>query len=100
MSGASPATWASRSSSPSPGYEIRDDHLALNNIARIPTIDIIDFEYPTARGPNYWHTTAGRARKLLGPLAGQSRLGRADMAGTGSVSNRIYGTRGISFTLT
>ena len=23
----------------------------------IPTIDIIDFEYPTSRGPNYWHTT-------------------------------------------
>jgi len=38
-------------------YEIRDDHLALNSVARIPTIDIIDFEYPTARGPNYWHTT-------------------------------------------
>lgn len=38
-------------------YEVRDDHLALNQIARIPTIDIIDFEYPTARGPNYWHTT-------------------------------------------
>lgn len=38
-------------------HEVRDDHLALNNIARIPTIDIIDFEYPTARGPNYWHTT-------------------------------------------
>lgn len=39
------------------GPEVRDDHLALNQIARIPTIDIIDFEYPTARGPNYWHTT-------------------------------------------
>jgi glutaminyl-peptide cyclotransferase len=38
-------------------HEIRDDHLALNSIARFPTIDIIDFEYPTARGPNYWHTT-------------------------------------------
>ena len=38
-------------------YEVRDDHLALNNIARIPTIDIIDFEYPRSRGPNYWHTT-------------------------------------------
>lgn len=38
-------------------YEVRDDHLALNNIARIPTIDIIDFEYPRARGENYWHTT-------------------------------------------
>lgn len=39
------------------GYEVRDDHLALNQIAKIPTIDIIDFEYPTVRGPNYWHTT-------------------------------------------
>jgi glutaminyl-peptide cyclotransferase len=38
-------------------YEIRDDHLALRNTAKIPTCDIIDFEYPTARGPNYWHTT-------------------------------------------
>jgi peptidase M28-like protein len=38
-------------------HDIRDDHLALNRTARIPTIDIIDFDYPTARGPNYWHTT-------------------------------------------
>jgi hypothetical protein len=30
------------------GREVLDDHLALNR-ARIPTIDIIDFEYP------YWH---------------------------------------------
>lgn len=37
-------------------YEIRDDHLALRNIAKIPACDIIDFEYPTAR-VNYWHTT-------------------------------------------
>jgi hypothetical protein len=32
-------------------YEIRDDHLALNDIAGIPTTDIIDFDY------RYWHTT-------------------------------------------
>lgn len=38
-------------------HEIRDDHLALRNTAKIPTCDLIDFEYPTARGPNYWHTT-------------------------------------------
>lgn len=38
-------------------HEVRDDHLALRNIAKIPTCDIIDFEYPTSRGPNYWHTT-------------------------------------------
>lgn len=32
--------------------EIRDDHVPLNEIARIPTADLIDFDYP------YWHTTA------------------------------------------
>ncbi|NQV26245.1 MAG: M28 family peptidase [Rhodopirellula sp.] len=37
-------------------YEIRDDHLALNEIAGIPTADIIDFDYP------YWHTTRDTAR--------------------------------------
>jgi hypothetical protein len=39
-----------------PGHEVRDDHLALNEIAKIPTVDLIDFDYPTKRGPNYWHT--------------------------------------------
>ena len=39
-------------------HEVRDDHLALNDIAKIPTCDIIDFDYPApgARG-TYWHTT-------------------------------------------
>ena len=32
-------------------HEVRDDHLALNDIAGIPTCDIIDFDY------RYWHTT-------------------------------------------
>lgn len=32
-----------------PFYEIRDDHLALNNTAKIPTCDLIDFDY------DYWH---------------------------------------------
>lgn len=39
------------------GHEVRDDHLALNQIAKIPTIDLIDFDYPTTRGRSYWHTT-------------------------------------------
>ena len=39
------------------GHEVRDDHLALNEIAHIPTIDLIDFDYPTSRPPGYWHTT-------------------------------------------
>lgn len=34
-----------------PGEQIEDDHLPLNE-AGIPTIDLIDFQYP------YWHTTA------------------------------------------
>jgi len=34
-----------------PKHEINDDHLPLNEIARIPTCDVIDFDYP------YWHTT-------------------------------------------
>lgn len=41
-----------------PGHEIRDDHLALNRTARIPTCDIIDFDYPRPRAPSYWHTEA------------------------------------------
>lgn len=31
-------------------HEVRDDHLPLNEIARIPTTDVIDFDFP------YWHT--------------------------------------------
>ena len=41
---------------PQARHNIRDDHLPLNNIARIPTCDIIDFDYPTA-GNGFWHTT-------------------------------------------
>ncbi len=38
-------------------HEIRDDHLPLNETARIPTCDIIDFDYPRpGLGPSYWHT--------------------------------------------
>ncbi len=35
---------------PRVGYEVRDDHLPLNQIARVPTVNVIDFHYP------YWHT--------------------------------------------
>ena len=37
---------------PQKRHEIRDDHLPLHNIAKIPACDIIDFDYP------YWHTQA------------------------------------------
>ncbi|MBN1908449.1 MAG: M28 family peptidase [Pirellulales bacterium] len=33
-----------------PKHEVRDDHVPLHDIAQIPTIDIIDFDYPP------WHT--------------------------------------------
>ncbi len=35
-----------------PKHEVRDDHLPLRQIAKIPTCDVIDFDYPA------WHTTA------------------------------------------
>lgn len=37
------------------GY-IYDDHIMLIDHAQIPSVDIIDFEYPN-RYQNYWHTT-------------------------------------------
>lgn len=39
-------------------HDIRDDHLPLNEIGRIPTIDVIDFDYPRPGigAPSYWHT--------------------------------------------
>lgn len=44
---------------PKERHVIKDDHLPLNNIAKIPTCDIIDFDYPNPRvGNSYWHTTA------------------------------------------
>ena len=36
-------------------HQIKDDHLPLNDIARIPVCDIIDFDYPI-EGNGYWHT--------------------------------------------
>ena len=37
-------------------HEVRDDHLALHDIAGIPTCDVIDFDYPRPGRVNYWHT--------------------------------------------
>ena len=36
-------------------HTVEDDHLPLRNIGRIPTADIIDFDYPA------WHTTRDTA---------------------------------------
>ncbi|MBS0209249.1 MAG: M28 family peptidase [Planctomycetes bacterium] len=46
-----------REFSPYPNYEVNDDHMPLNRIAKIPTIDVIDFDYP------YWHTTQDNAAR-------------------------------------
>jgi glutaminyl-peptide cyclotransferase len=44
-----------------PRHEVRDDHLPLNEIARIPTCDIIDFDYPRpSLRQSYWHTENDR----------------------------------------
>lgn len=32
------------------GQELQDDHIMLHNVGKIPTIDLIDFDYPS------WHT--------------------------------------------
>lgn len=39
-------------------HTISDDHIPLNEIAKIPTTDLIDFDYPRPGigAPSYWHT--------------------------------------------
>lgn len=39
-------------------HRIEDDHIPLNEVAGIPTIDLIDFDYPRPGigAPRYWHT--------------------------------------------
>lgn len=49
---------------PRRGHELRDDHLKLHNIGKIPTCDIIDFDYPDSRRGNaYWHTLQDRPER-------------------------------------
>ncbi len=43
-------------------YSVYDDHLRLHDIGKIPTCDIIDFDYP------YWHTE-GDTAEHCSPLA-------------------------------
>jgi hypothetical protein len=39
-------------------HRIEDDHIPLNQIGGIPTVDLIDFDYPRPGfgAPSYWHT--------------------------------------------
>ncbi len=50
-----------------PKHEVRDDHLALHDIAKIPTCDLIDFDYAP------WHTRGDTPDKLS-PLS-MARVG-------------------------
>lgn len=49
-------------------HAVRDDHLPLNQIAKIPTTDIIDFDYPRPgfRHQSYWHTREDTLDKTSG----------------------------------
>lgn len=48
-------------------HEVRDDHLPLNEIAKIPTCDLIDFDYPRpGLSASYWHTIEDTADKCSG----------------------------------
>ena len=48
-------------------HEIRDDHLPLNQIAGIPTCDLIDFDYPRpGLNTSYWHTEKDRPENCSG----------------------------------
>jgi hypothetical protein len=49
-------------------HSVRDDHLPLNEIAKLPTIDIIDFDYPNiaSRSRSHWHTMADTPDKCSG----------------------------------
>jgi len=49
-------------------HAIRDDHLPLNMIARIPVIDIIDFDFTRGvpKSKNFWHTTSDTPDKCSG----------------------------------
>jgi len=56
---------------PQAGYAIYDDHLPLNR-AGVPTVDLIDFDYP------YWHTTQDTADKCSASSLGS--VGRVILA--------------------
>jgi hypothetical protein len=51
---------------PQTGFQVRDDHLPLHDIGRIPTCDIIDFEYPRYPANIYWHSVEDTPDKCSG----------------------------------
>jgi glutaminyl-peptide cyclotransferase len=57
---------------PRPRHEIDDDHVPLRNIGKIPTCDIIDFDYPA------WHTTRDTPEQCSAESLG--KVGRVILA--------------------
>lgn len=49
-------------------HKIDDDHIPLNQVAKIPTVDLIDFDYPRPGigAPSYWHTEQDTAENCSG----------------------------------
>ena len=45
---------------------IRDDHLMLRNVGKIPTCEIIDFDYPKFPVNRYWHTSEDTPARCSG----------------------------------
>ncbi|MEK6247462.1 MAG: M28 family peptidase [Planctomycetales bacterium] len=45
---------------------IRDDHLMLHNVGKIPTCQIIDFDYPRWPLNRYWHTSEDTPERCSG----------------------------------
>ena len=66
-------------------HQIRDDHLPLNEIARIPTCDIIDFDYPSP-GNSYWHTEKDVVENCSADSLG--KVGRVVLEWIRQTSNR------------
>jgi hypothetical protein len=57
---------------PQKKHIVRDDHLPLNNIAKIPTCDIIDFDFPNPeKGNVYWHTQNDSVRNCSAESLGK-----------------------------
>jgi glutaminyl-peptide cyclotransferase len=45
---------------PRVAYKLLDDHVPLRNIGKIPTCDVIDYDYP------YWHTVEDAPKRCSG----------------------------------
>jgi hypothetical protein len=64
-------------------HEVSDDHVPLNEIAKIPTTDLIDFDYP------YWHTRndlpsncSGESLAAVGKVIVEWLIHMPDFSGT------------------